>query len=1047
MKQTLTLTLLVLFTLGGLAQKPQKDIRIFHQKRLDRHLATERKQAFDDEKASYRANTMEDKQVRQVTYTRPGKLKSAQVGFVEQMDSLIDYAWDEQQMKFYLDYKEWFEYDSLGRNTRNTYQAAESDTTFPDYGGMDEIVWDANDRIVEEIGWNWMDSTGFEKEYWGQYEYDANGNMLIEYSQNWDNIMQSWFPYSTDTSTYDGLNNRIEEVSYYYDTVMKVWDPSYRTAWQFDSVGKRTLKTNYSWIVDSISTWKPNWRYEYFYDQNGRDTTTIDAWWNGASWEKSSKDVTGYNANGARNFHGNYYWDGESQWIGSYKYEYTLDGNDLVTDEIEYSWDNLKNDWYIRSKGTFSRDGTGNILQMAYFRYDTTQMAYIDDWQDNYVWDISVAWADIAMPIGFAEEQEEGEEDNIFTIVSKILGWSYLEYDTTTMAWDTLELEYFYYSPFEGAPLDPIVCNADFSFQPEEGDPQKITFMDESASDASSWYWTFGDGTTSAMQNPMHTYLLPGTYKVSLSTTDATGECSNTLVKQIKVGNTPCTAEFSMTVDTAGQIITLTNLSQGTNLLYSWSFGDGEVSKAMSPRHTYQFAGSYEVTLTVQRDSTCMDRYSMNTRVGTAICRAEFDVFVDSATNTASFSAQNQNPANVYRWEFGDGSIAKTADVTKIFTHPGFYSARLTVSNNTAACVNSQKATILIGSRSPGGQADFIYVSGEGNIVQFSNRSLGESLTYVWDFNDGNTSKEMHPENEFAVPGYYNVCLTVATADGRQNTYCEKIFAGTETTDHCLAQFDYQLSENQLSIACLDRSLGSPDKWNWTYNEAGATTEQNPSWTTSTPAYVKVHQTIMNSSNNCRDDAFALVNMGEDGKLKAGIGYLVDTTNKKADTYPVDFIGVSLGDAGKLKWDFGDGTTDSTSNSPQHVYSTPGVYNVCLTITNTTTGEEDTSCETVTVGGGATSSRNLNAFEVGLKSYPNPFSENTRIEIQLISESDIDLSVYDLMGRKVKSIARENREAGIHTFDFSGSELEAGNYYLILKTENGAARSVMSIVK
>jgi len=351
-----------------------------------------------------------------------------------------------------------------------------------------------------------------------------------------------------------------------------------------------------------------------------------------------------------------------------------------------------------------------------------------------------------------------------------------------------------------------------------------------------------------------------------------------------------------------------------------------------------------------------------------------------------------------------------------------------------------------VGERSPGGQADYIYVSGQGNTVAFTNKSLGSGLNYYWDFNDTESSEEKDPVHKYALPGYYDVCLTVVTRGGQQNTYCQKIFAGEESKDFCQAKFEYALdAKDDLKIYCTDRSFGEPDTWDWAFNDMDPSKDQNPDWLASAPGFIKIRQTIMNSANGCVDDAFAIVNMGIKSRLKAAFGYSINTTNTKAETYPVDFIGVSLGDAGKLKWSFGDGTFDSTSINPVHYYASLGSYNVCYTITNTSTGDTSKSCEWVHIW--AASTKDVIAGDGGLIAYPNPFSETSQIEIRLDANSEIDLSVYDLLGRKVKTIARENLTAGTHIFNLNASDLESGNYYLILEAGSFRARQIVSVIK
>src|SRR5690606_20299906 len=66
---------------------------------------------------------------------------------------------------------------------------------------------------------------------------------------------------------------------------------------------------------------------------------------------------------------------------------------------------------------------------------------------------------------------------------------------------------------------------------PEEAScvPSVVTFKDEST-DATKWFWDFGDGSTSTLQNPSHIYATPGFYNVKLIVRNKKG-CSDTLVK------------------------------------------------------------------------------------------------------------------------------------------------------------------------------------------------------------------------------------------------------------------------------------------------------------------------------------------------------------------------------------------------------------------------------------------------------------------------------------------------------------------------------------
>ena len=123
----------------------------------------------------------------------------------------------------------------------------------------------------------------------------------------------------------------------------------------------------------------------------------------------------------------------------------------------------------------------------------------------------------------------------------------------------------------------------------------------------SSYNWSFGDGQSSSLANPSHTYQTAGNYTVTLTVTDnegATGSAtssatitspSNTSPNAV-IANGPFNAE-------TGQAISFSssgsNDPDGSIASYSWNFGDGTTSSSATPSKTYTSAGSYTVSLTV----------------------------------------------------------------------------------------------------------------------------------------------------------------------------------------------------------------------------------------------------------------------------------------------------------------------------------------------------------------------------------------------------------------------------------------------------------------
>jgi hypothetical protein len=70
------------------------------------------------------------------------------------------------------------------------------------------------------------------------------------------------------------------------------------------------------------------------------------------------------------------------------------------------------------------------------------------------------------------------------------------------------------------------------------------------------------------------------------------------------------------------------------------------------------------------------------------------------------------------------------------------------------------------------------------------------------------------------------------------------------------------------------------------------------------------------------------------------------------------------------------------------------------------------------------------------KNYPNPFNPSTTISFTLKENTNVKLTVYDRLGREVKTLIDENRSAGTHTIDFNASGLPSGIYFYRIKTND-----------
>ena len=130
--------------------------------------------------------------------------------------------------------------------------------------------------------------------------------------------------------------------------------------------------------------------------------------------------------------------------------------------------------------------------------------------------------------------------------------------------------------------------------------PCAVLFNNESTN-ATSYLWVFGDGTTSTQKNPTKTYNVGGTYSVKLTATGTGGSATSTrlvLIQQSAQSQLPV-ANFTFRGGGCTAPCTVSFTNSSTNAVsYSWDFGDGTTSTLANPNKTYTAGGTYSVILT-----------------------------------------------------------------------------------------------------------------------------------------------------------------------------------------------------------------------------------------------------------------------------------------------------------------------------------------------------------------------------------------------------------------------------------------------------------------
>jgi gliding motility-associated-like protein len=179
-------------------------------------------------------------------------------------------------------------------------------------------------------------------------------------------------------------------------------------------------------------------------------------------------------------------------------------------------------------------------------------------------------------------------------------------------------------------PVFPIV---DFDGAPLSGcEPLLVQFYDHSSQIGvnATYFWDFGNGTTSTDVNPQAYYADHGIYDVSLTITNPGGYGSTLLASgYVEVYPSPI-AIFEVVPNSQVTIIQSTvgffDRSIGYPDKWSWSFGDGDTSDQSQVYHNYEDTGTYNVSLIVTTEHGCADTATTN-----VVVRPETYLFVPSA--------------------------------------------------------------------------------------------------------------------------------------------------------------------------------------------------------------------------------------------------------------------------------------------------------------------------------------------------------------------------------------------------------------------------------
>ena len=482
--------------------------------------------------------------------------------------------------------------------------------------------------------------------------------------------------------------------------------------------------------------------------------------------------------------------------------------------------------------------------------------------------------------------------------------------------------------------------NADFSAASVQGcSPFTVQFSDNSTGSPTQWFWDFGNGTTSFLQNPSVTYTTAGNFTVRLIVRNSAEEDFEQKTNYITVFLTPQAGFFVSAADsgcaplqtTFADTSELFNASVKSRL---WNFGDGTTSNQQNPAHTFA-AGKYDVSLTVETTQGCSATITQNNAVvaGNKPAASFSATPLNGCASTIrNFKNTSSGIITASAWSFGDSGISFDKNPRYHYQDTGKFSVKLVVSEN--GCKDSVTIPNYIHVDGPVAKLITDIKCSDRFTAHLYDSSIGE-ISREWDFGDNTTTipTDPSPVHTYSSPGIYTARLIVNGATCSDTAIASLHIKPATPLLQISPVKGFYCKYDSLQFFVANYDSADTKFFDWDFGD-------NFLKRTSNPTLLHIYETTgkfqpvvyIRNIENCRDTI----------NIIGGLTINGPTANFSADANgcsnsPVNFTNNSTAfgsPATQWLWSYGDGTT-STNNTPlNYSYPFPGTYKANLLVTD-----------------------------------------------------------------------------------------------------------------
>ncbi len=595
-----------------------------------------------------------------------------------------------------------------------------------------------------------------------------------------------------------------------------------------------------------------------------------------------------------------------------------------------------------------------------------------------------------------------------------------------------------------------------------------IQFMDNSTNEPTSWLWNFGDGTTSTLQYPTHTYTTSGTYTVSLKATNSFGDNIMTKTSYVTInlptsptatgGSCVGPCSVTLTASSSDTLVWYTTATGGTPIATGTSYttpvlsqtttyyvendiihtvhAAGLINKTSTGGYYYgtNYNGNFGLIFDVLADLTIksVKVYSNSTASRTIWLQNSNGMVIDSLV--VNIPSGTQTVTLNFHVPAGTGYVLGTYGQNNLWrdnagaNYPYTVTDLISITGNTAAgatnyyyyfynwqvqqdpCTSARVPVVATITSSDAPTANFTVSSSsvcQGQSITFTNTSTN-ATSYAWTFSGGSptSSTQASPTVTFNTTGSCNVTL-VAYNGSQQDTLTYTVTVNPNPSVTATASVN-PVCEGDMVI--LTGNGASSYEWNNGVSDGIAFT----------PPSTNTYIVTGTSSNGCTDTSQITVT------VLASVTLIASITNASSATASDGAIDITITNGVPpyiFSWN-NSASTEDLNNIPIGTYTvTVTSGNGCSTVMSFTVQQANSIISDMEAG-----------IHVAL--YPNPTDNNFTLSIQTeYMLKNISVELYNSTGQKVLSKCIIPTKKDISE-TLSLHHLAKGNYFVKVLLDN-----------